>query len=63
MSEEAKKEETKAASQEKIRELTEEQLEETVGGTSTRDNKFKAPDGGFVHKKGFTDISSGLGSG
>ena len=34
MSEEVKKEQTKAATQEEITELTEEQLEETAGGTN-----------------------------
>ena len=63
MSEEVNKEQTKAAKQEKSTELTDDQLDEAAGGTSTGDNKFKAPDGGSGHNKAFEDISRSLGSG
>ena len=54
MSDQVKKEQTKAASQEKTTELTDAQLDEAAGGTSTRDNKSKAP---------FEDVTRSLGLG
>ena len=58
MSDQVKKEQTKAASKDKTTELTDAQLDEAAGGTSTRDNKFKAPDGGA-----FEDVTRSLGLG